>query len=112
MEESPWRVVEILSCNFPGGTEEHHQNSDRLCKHKFDPEPSEYTSRAPPYIQFLIFLFKYIKGWDCINKHAILEKLSIYLFILYLEIPTGLTEDKNKGTYQILLIIAFLFQLL
>ena len=45
------------------------------------------------------------------NKYAIMVKLSIDLFILYSEFHTGLFEDKNKGTYQILFIIAFLFSL-
>jgi hypothetical protein len=43
------------------------------------------------------------------NKHAIQVNLSIYLFILYAEFLAGLTEDKHKGTYKILFIVAFLF---
>jgi len=30
------------------------------------------------------------------KKHAILVKLSIYLFFLHVEFPTGLTENKKR----------------
>jgi hypothetical protein len=42
---------------------------------------------------------------------VILVKLLIAFLILYLQFHTGLAEDENKGTHQMLFVIVFLSQL-